>query len=83
MSHILNRQGADEGAEEDAEDVGEEGHVMERVGGVQQTRNCREQIGEEIHPWKMTFLFVWSIHFYCQLLSEFFKTNDWTGQISI
>ena len=49
MSHILNRQGADEGAEEDAEDVGEEGHVMERVGGVQQTRNFREQIGYQIH----------------------------------
>ena len=50
MSHILNRQGADEGAEEDAEDVDEESHVMDWVGGVKQTRNCREQIGEEIHP---------------------------------
>ena len=50
MSHSLTRQGADEGAEEGAnEGVGEEGHVMERVGGVQQTRNCREQIGYQIH----------------------------------
>ena len=45
MSHILNRQGADEGAEEGPnEGVGEECDVMERVGGVQQTRNFREQI---------------------------------------
>ena len=49
MSNSLTRQGADKGAEEDAEDVGEEGHVMERVGGVQQTRNFREQIGYQIH----------------------------------
>ena len=52
MSHSLTRQGAEVGAEEDAEDVGEEGHVMERVGGVQQTRNFREQIGYQIHLWK-------------------------------
>ena len=50
MSDSLTRQGADEGAEEGPnEGVGEEGHVMERVGGVQQTRNCREQIGYQIH----------------------------------
>ena len=50
MSNSLTRKmGADEGAEEDAEDVDEEGHVMERVGGVQQTRNFREQIGYQIH----------------------------------
>ena len=46
MSNSLTRQGADEGAEEGPnEDVGEEGHVMERDVGVQQTRNFREQIG--------------------------------------
>ena len=46
MSNSLTRQGADEGAEEGAnEGVGEEGHVMEGVGRVQQTRSCREQIG--------------------------------------
>ena len=45
MSHSLTRQGADEGAEEGAnEGVGEEGHVVERVGGVQQIRNCRKEI---------------------------------------
>ena len=50
MSNSLTRQGANEGAEEGAnEGVGEEGHVMERVGGVQQTRNFREQIGYQIH----------------------------------
>ena len=50
MSHSLTRQGADEGAEEGAnEGVGEECHVMERVGGVQQTRNFRELDGWEIH----------------------------------
>ena len=42
MSHSLTRQGEDEGADEG---IGEEGHVMEGVGGVQQTRNFREQIG--------------------------------------
>ena len=36
MSNSLTRQAADEGAEEGTnEGVGEEGHVMERVGGVQ------------------------------------------------
>ena len=46
MSHSLTRQVADEGAEEGTnEGVGEEGHVMERVGGVQQIGNCRDQIG--------------------------------------
>ena len=55
MSHSLTRQGADEGAEEGPnEDVGEEGHVMERVGGVQQTRNFRELDGWEIHLWNGT-----------------------------
>ena len=46
MSNSLTRQAADEGAEEGTnEGVGEEGHVMERVGGVQQIGNCRDQIG--------------------------------------
>ena len=50
MSHSLTRQGAEEGAEEGSnEGVGEECDIMERVGGVQQTRNCREQIGYKIH----------------------------------
>ena len=46
MSHSLTRQGADEGAEEGPnEGVGEEGYVLVWAGGVQQTRNFREQIG--------------------------------------
>ena len=46
MSHSLTRQGGDEGAEEGAnEGVGEKGHVQVLAGGVQQTGNCREQIG--------------------------------------
>ena len=46
MSNSLTRQGADKGAKEGSnEGVGEEGHVMERDGGVKQTRNFREQIG--------------------------------------
>ena len=50
MSHSLTRQGADEGAEEGSnEGVGEEGHVLVRASGVQQTRNFREQIGYQIH----------------------------------
>ena len=50
MSNRLTRQGAEEGAEEGAnEDVGEEGHVLVRAGGVQQTGNCRDKIGEQIH----------------------------------
>ena len=50
MSDSLTRQGADEGAEEGAnEGVGEGCHVMEGVGGVQQTRNFRELDGWEIH----------------------------------
>ena len=50
MPNSLSPQVADEGAEEGAnEGVGEECHVMERVGGVQQTRNFREQIGYQIH----------------------------------
>ena len=45
-SNSLSRQGGDEGAEEGAnEGVGEEGHVQVLAGGVQQTGNCREQIG--------------------------------------
>ena len=45
MSNSLSPQVADEGAEEGAnEGVGEECHVMERVGGVQQIRNCRKEI---------------------------------------
>ena len=45
-SNGLSRQGADEGAEEGAnEGVGEESHVQVLAGGVQQTGNCREQIG--------------------------------------
>ena len=50
MSNSLSPQVGEEGAEEGAnESVLEESHVMERVGGVQQTGNCREQLGEEIH----------------------------------
>ena len=46
MSNSLTRQRADEGAEEGPnKGVGEECYVMERVGGVQQTGNFREQIG--------------------------------------
>ena len=46
MPNSLSPQVADEGAEEGAnEGVGEEGHVLVRAGGVQQTRNFREQIG--------------------------------------
>ena len=45
----LNRQ---EGEESGYEGVLQERHVMERVGGVQQTENCRDQIREEIHLWK-------------------------------
>ena len=54
MSNSLTRQGADEGAEEGPnEGVGEECHVLVRAGGVQQTRNCKEQIGYQIHLWKL------------------------------
>ena len=50
MSNRLTRQGAEEGAEEGAnEDVGAEGHVLVRAGGVKQTRNFRDQIGYKIH----------------------------------
>ena len=52
----LNRQGGDESG---YEGVLQERHVMERVGGVQQTGNCRE-IGQKIHFWKKIFL--WSLH---------------------
>ena len=59
MSNSLSPQVGEEGAEEGAhERVLQESHVMERVGGVQQTENCRDQIKEEIHLWKM-----WSLHF--------------------
>ena len=50
MSNSLTRQRADEGAEEGTnKGVGEEGQVLVRAGGVQQTRNFREQIGYQIH----------------------------------
>lgn len=50
MSHSLKPQVGDEGAEEGANEGGlQEGHVMEWVGGVQQTRNVREQDGHQIH----------------------------------
>ena len=50
MSNSLSPKVGEEGAEEGAnEGVGEECHVMERVGGVQQTRNFRELDGWEIH----------------------------------
>ena len=46
MSHSLEPQVGEEGAEEGAnEGVGEESNVMERVGGVQQTGNSRDKIG--------------------------------------
>ena len=46
MPNSLSPQVADEGAEEGAnEGVGEKGHVQVLAGGVQQTGNCREQIG--------------------------------------
>ena len=50
MSNSLKPQIGDEGAEEGANEGGlQECHVMERVGGVQQTLNVREQIGYQIH----------------------------------
>ena len=50
MSDSLSPQVGEEGAEEGAhEGVVEESHVMQRVGGVQQTGNCRDQIRDEIH----------------------------------
>ena len=50
MFNSLKPQIGDEGAEEGANEGGlQEGHVLERVGGVQQTGNCREQIGYQIH----------------------------------
>ena len=52
MSYSLTRQGANEGAEEGPnEGVGEERHVLVRAGGVQQTGNYRDKIGEEVHLW--------------------------------
>ena len=63
MSDSLSPQVGEEGAEEGAhEGVLQESHVMERVGGVQQTGNCRDQIGQEIHLWNI-FVVVWSPHF--------------------
>ena len=54
MSDSLSPQVGEEGAEEGAhEGVLQESHVMERVGGVQQRGNCRGQLGEEIHLWKI------------------------------
>ena len=62
-SNSLSPQVGDKGAEEGAhEGVLQECHVMERVGGVQQTENCRDQIREEIHLWNMTFLLLF-VHF--------------------
>ena len=50
MSDSLSPQVGEEGAEEGAhEGVLQESHVMQRVGGVQQSGNCGDQIGEEIH----------------------------------
>ena len=58
MSHSLTRQGAEEGAEEGAnEGVREECHVLIGAGGVQQTRNYREQIGQEIHLYNIDYFF--------------------------
>ena len=45
MSNSLSPQVGEEGADEDAhEGVLQESHIMERVGGVQQTGNSRDQI---------------------------------------
>ena len=58
-SNSLTRQAGDEGAEEGAnEHFQQEGHVLVRVGLVQhlvqhRSGNCREQIKEGIHLWKM------------------------------
>ena len=63
MSDSLGPQVSEEGAEEGThEGVLQESHVMERVGGVQQTGNCRDTIGQEIHLWNMTFLLLF-VHF--------------------
>ena len=54
MSNSLSPQVGEEGAEEGADEgVRDESHVMQRVGWVQQTGNCRDQIGEEIHHWNI------------------------------
>ena len=50
MSNHMTRQRADEGANEGG---GEECHVLVRAGGVQQTRNFRDQIWYQIHLWKL------------------------------
>ena len=45
-SNTLSRQGANEGAEEGAtEHVHQESNILVLAGGVQQTRNFRDQIG--------------------------------------
>ena len=50
MSNSLSPQIGEEGTEEGSnEGVGEECQVLVRAGGVQQTGNCREQIGKQIH----------------------------------
>ena len=47
MPNSLKPEVGEEGAEEGAHKrVLQESHVMERVGGVQQTENCRDQIRE-------------------------------------
>ena len=58
MSKSLSRQVGEEGAEEGANKcVLQESHIMERVGGVQQTGNSRDQIWEQIHLWNTFLLF--------------------------
>ena len=52
ISDSLNRQGGEEGGNEC---ILQESHVMQRVGGVQQTGKCGGQFGQEIHLWKMIF----------------------------
>ena len=50
MSDSLSPQVGEEGAEEGAHEcVLQESHVMQRVGGVQQTGKCWGQFGQEIH----------------------------------
>ena len=57
MPYSLSRQVGEESAEEGAnEGVLQESHVLVRAGGVQQTGNCRDQIGEKIHLWNILFL---------------------------
>ena len=58
MSNSLSPKVGEEGAEEGAnEGVREECHVLIGAGGVQQTRNYREQIGQEIHLHNIDYFF--------------------------